>query len=469
MRSSLAETILPGALAVVGIVVLVLWAGTTASPSLQARALKLRVPQAGRAAASADVAALPLVGKLVRLAGTRADLPGAWPRFRGERFDGICDDGVPLARTWPAKGPEVLWSVELGEGHAGAAVLGGAVYVLDYDRQASADTLRCLSLADGGEIWNYSYPVLVKRNHGMSRTTPAVTEQYVVALGPKCHVSCLDSQTGECLWMLDLVREHGAKVPQWYAGQCPLVDGDRAILAPGGEALLMAVDCRSGEVIWSSPNRRAWKMTHSSIMPMEFAGRRTYVYCGSGGVAGISAEDGSLLWETTDWKISIATCPSPTILPEGKIFLCGGYNAGALMLQIREEGDQLASETLFRLKAPQFGSAHHTPILYGGHLYGVREDDEQLVCLDLEGNQVWSSGSRHKFGLGPYMIGDGMIYVMNDSGRLTLVEATAAGYRQLAQADVLDGHDSWGPMAMAAGRLILRDLTRMICLDVAKQ
>ena len=34
------------------------------------------------------------------------------------------------------------------------------------------------------------------------------------------------------------------------------------------------------------------------------------------------------------------------------------------------------------------------------------------------------------------------------------------------QAQVLTGHDSWGPMAMAGGRLILRDLTRMVCLDV---
>ena len=48
-------------------------------------------------------------------------------------------------------GPQ-LWSVELGEGYAGPAVWAGRVYVLDYDRLASADALRCLSLADG-KIW----------------------------------------------------------------------------------------------------------------------------------------------------------------------------------------------------------------------------------------------------------------------------------------------------------------------------
>jgi len=59
-------------------------------------------------------------------------------------------------------------------------------------------------------------------------------------------------------------------------------------------------------------------MTHSSVMPMEFAGERMYVYCASMGVVGVSAKDGRLLWETTDWKISIATVPSPTILDDGR-------------------------------------------------------------------------------------------------------------------------------------------------------
>ena len=45
---------------------------------------------------------------------------------------------------------------------------------------------------------------------------------------------------------------------------------------------------------------------------------------------------------------------------------------------------------------------------------------------------------------------------------------TSTGYRQLAEAQVLDAHDSWAPMALADGRLIVRDYTRMVCLDVAR-
>ena len=51
--------------------------------------------------------------------GVAADLPGAWPRFRGENLDGISTEDVTLARTWPLDGPSVLWSIDLGSSRAG--------------------------------------------------------------------------------------------------------------------------------------------------------------------------------------------------------------------------------------------------------------------------------------------------------------------------------------------------------------
>lgn len=464
MLKRLIEIGVPLASALIAVGVLVAWGRTQPTVTIQLRVpgLDHRPDQGG------STGGRPLVGRLSTFDGTPAELPGAWPRFRGARFDNIADDGVPLARTWPAAGPEKLWSIELGEGHAGAAVLGGRVFVHDYDREAGCDAVRCFSLADGKEIWRFTYPVEVRRNHGMSRTVPAVNDKYVVALGPKCHLSCLDPATGKQYWLKDMVTEFGTTVPPWYAGQCPLLDGELAVLAPAGESLVLALDCATGEVVWKSPNPRGWKMTHVSLMPMEFAGRKMYVYSGSGGVAGVSAEDGELLWDTTDWEVKIAAVASPVILPEGRIFCSGGYNSGAAMLQLEEQDGKIVCRTLFKLGPEVFGSAQHTPIFYQGRLFGVREKDKQLVCLDLEGHVLWESGSQHKFGIGPYLLADGMIYLMDDFGVLTLVAASPEKYEQLAQAVAFaEGHDSWGPMAMVHGRLILRDLTRMACLDVA--
>ena len=464
--SSALARIIPVALAIVGVVSLYLWLNRDAAAQLT---LRLPIPSNLPQTSSDEGDAEEIRGQLLQFGGAAADLPGAWPRFRGANFDAVSNDRVGLARSWSPEGPAVLWSIDVGEGYAGAAILAGRVYVLDYDRPQQADVIRCLSLEDGKDIWRYSYPVRIKRNHGMSRTVPAVTEKYVVTLGPKCHVTCLDSVTGQFRWMLDLVKDFKAKVPDWYAGQCPLIDDDKAIIAVGGDTLMMAVDCETGEIVWKSPNPRGWVMTHSSVIPTEFTGRRMYVYCASGAVVGVSAEDGSILWENTEWKIRVANVTTPVVAGDGLIFLSGGYNAGSMMLQLTRENGTISAQPVFRLKSEVFGSEQHAPIFYEGHIYGIRPD-KQLVCLDLNGRVVWTSTSTHHFGprgLGPYMIADGLIYILNDSGVLTLAEATPTGYVQRASAKVLEGPEAWGPMAIAGRRLIVRDFNRMICLDVS--
>jgi len=122
-----------------------------------------------------------------RFENRRSDLQETWPRFRGEHFDNISRSEVPLIDAFPEEGPEILWSVHLGEGHGGATVYRGKVYILDYDEEIRADMLRCFDLVDGTELWRRWYKIPVKRNHGMSRTVPAVTEDYIVTIGPRGH------------------------------------------------------------------------------------------------------------------------------------------------------------------------------------------------------------------------------------------------------------------------------------------
>ncbi|MEI7729118.1 MAG: PQQ-binding-like beta-propeller repeat protein [Verrucomicrobiota bacterium] len=404
-------------------------------------------------------------GKVVTGTGVASKLAGEWPRFRGLQGNGISPESTPLLKAWPAGGPKQLWKVDVGEGFAAAAVSKGRVYVMDYDRANQSDALRCLSLDDGAEIWRYTYPSKVKRNHGMSRTIPFVADQYLIALSPKCQVLCADPVRGELKWKMDLVREFNVEVPPWYAGQNPFVENNRLILGTGGDALLVAVDCLTGKVLWKSPNPNKWQMTHSSIATLEFAGRKQYVYCGSGGVAGVSADDGTILWEYLDWKISIANIATPVPVGDGRIFFCGGYNAGSAMIQLKEQAGKITVETLFRLKPAIFGSTQQTPILHKKHLFGVRPDG-QLVCLDLNGKSVWESGPTRRFGSAPYLIAQDMIYVLDDDGTLTLVEAALDGYKELVRAKVLEGPDAWGPIALAGGRLIVRDNNKMACLDV---
>ena len=417
------------------------------------------------------------MGTLTRGPGSPSNDPGSWSMFRGDTRTNIAPPEEKLLQTWPPDGPEVLWARDLGVGHAGFAVRGGCVFIVDYNKEKREDTIRCLSLADGKEIWNYSYYVFIKNYHGITRTVAAVNDDYVVALGPHCNVTCLRAKTGERVWHMDLVKEFGTVIPEWYAGQCPLIEGDRVILAPGGDPLMMAVRLADGEIVWKTPNpvplanasrqNRPWGMTHASIMPMIHKGVRQYVYNTTRGVVGVRAADGKRLWQTEDWIVNTANVASPVVIDGERIFFAGGYKSGAAMFRLIGEGDAIAAQQIFRIRDDRvFSASQQTPILYEGHLYGVIQRGE-LVCLSLDGEVLWSSGSSKRFGLGPFLLADGMLLVLNDeNGALHLVEATSAAYRERAHAKVLDGRHAWAPMALVNGKLLLRDDTRMKCLRV---
>jgi outer membrane protein assembly factor BamB len=399
-----------------------------------------------------------------------------WPRFRGEYFDNISRDKIKLTNGWDAAGPNILWTINLGEGHAGPVISNGMVYILDYDEEKHQEILRCFSFLDGKEIWRRGYDLEIKRNHGMSRTVPAVSGPYVVTIGPKCQVMCVTADSGKFKWGIDLARDYEVEVPLWYTGQCPLIDDTTAIIAVGGKSLLIAVGCESGRIIWDLPNPNNWKMSHSSIMPMTIENKKMYIYSALGGVLGVSAEGedvGEVLFESTEWNQTVIA-PSPVYLGEGRILFTAGYGAGSMLSKVLKVNGKFTLEVLQKLKPDQgLAAEQQTPIFYNEHVYAIMPKDagalrNQFVCSnpgDLS-NIVWSSGKTKRFGLGPFLVADDKFFILSDEGVLTVIRGSAREYRQIAEAKVLSGHDAWGPLAIADGKLLARDSRQMVCIDV---
>ena len=474
-------TVVTGIVALLSAGVLLWWIFTPASYDVVER-----VPGIDNRPPQKPISDSVIIGEYLDTLGSIDELlPGSWPRFRGADLDNISKDPTPLAESWDTSGPPIVWQTTLGEGYAGPSVLNGRVYVLDYNERRKADMLRCFSLKSGTELWRRWYNVEFKRNHGYSRTIPAVTDKYVVTIGPRAHVMCVEPLNGGLLWSIDLEKEYGIPgtvkgkiTPEWYCGQCPLIDNDIAIIAPGGKALMIGVDCATGEVIWKTPNPDSLKMSHTSIIPMNINGKKMYVYAALGGVCGVSAEGedtGRVLWKTSQWNPSI-TVASPVYLGNGELAVFGSYGAGAARIKVtKEESGYKAVVTEQHKPSEGIACEQHTPILTGDHLWAVLPDNagilkRQLACYQKSNLNVsvWSSGKENRFGkgMGPFILSGNKLYLLDDEGTLYLFTIENTRATLVASHKILNALEAWGPMAIAGRYLIMRDSHNMLCLDI---
>ena len=406
--------------------------------------------------------------------GFATSLEGEWTNFRGKSHDNIINTGQKgfLEGDFPE-----VWSFETGEGHAAPVIWKGRVYVLDYVESMNSDALRCFSLETGKELWRRWYRVPMKRNHGFSRTIPAVGEGYIITVGPQGHVMCCDPITGDLKWTLDMQKEYGSEIPFWYTGQCPFVENGVLVVAPSGtEVLLAGLDCMTGETVWTTPNTVNFKMSHSSVQPMVLSGVKTYVYAGVGGVCGVAAEGpsrGKLLWSTSKWQPSVIA-PSPVRIASDRILMVAGYGTGGAMINVSASGGTWSATVTDQYKANEgLACEQQTPIMYDGMIITVIPKDGgsyrgRLACYspsDLR-NPIWNSAAEERFGLGPYLMIDGHLFVFKDDGELYVYKAGKGSMELLRSQRIMEGADAWGPMAYADGMLILRDAHNVKCIRI---
>jgi outer membrane protein assembly factor BamB len=193
-------------------------------------------------------------------------------------------------------------------------------------------------------------------------------------------------------------------------------------------------------------------------------------------LVGIASADGQLLW-STPFTGRMALCPSPVSIGDGRIFVTSGYEVGSVMFKIQKEAAGFTAQRLYALTSTQFNSEVHTPILYRGHLFASGSKSRgRFTCLGLDGKVVWQSpvvsgdpAATRTFELGAFMLADGMFFLLDGkTGMLRLIEASTTQYKELAGAQVLGGEEVWGPMALSGGKLVIRDMNQMVCLQVGQ-
>lgn len=415
---------------------------------------------------------LPILGFYALMLGVVAVSAGAdWPQMGGPDRNNISPE-TGLARDWPSGGPRELWRVSLDDGFGSPSVRDGKVYILDRDGN-DGDNLRCFDLDTGEELWNYYNPAPGRVSHDGSRTAPTVTEDRVYFVGVMGHFVCLDLETRQPLWSRHIRGDFGEDTPRWGVPQAPSLYKDLVIVAPQApDAFVVAYNKDTGNLVWQSAT--LGRLGYSMPVIHTLCGVDQVVMAHRDGVAGLSIDDGAVLWTYDGWQCQIPI-PYPTLLPDDRLFITGGYRAGSAMIQLRRNNDTFIVNELFTTN--ECGSQIQQPLFYKGHLYvnsNSNEREDGLMCLTLDGEIKWKTRdsrlrwfSSPTFERGPLLLADGLIYNLDGRrGSLYLIEPSPDEYRQLAEADVLGGRQIWAPMALSQGRLLVRSQREMKCLDI---
>lgn len=399
-----------------------------------------------------------------------------WPQYGGPNRDNISLE-KGLARTWPEAGPKVLWRIPLGTGFASPSVANGKVYVLDRpdDKQ---DVLRCLSLQDGTELWNFTYAAPGTPTHTGSRTAPTIDGKHVYTVGIMGHLYCVDIESHQPVWNKNICEDFKVAEPMWGVSQAPSICKDLLIVAPQApDAYVVAYKKATGELVWKSPGLGL--VGYSTPVIAKLAGVEQVVMAGAcnpggpekGTVAGISPGDGSILWRYENWQNPIPI-PFPTALPNDRLFITGGYKGGSAMLQITNKDGKVEAKEVFKTD-DSIGSQLQQPLLIGQCLYmnsNSNDREDGMQCVGLDGQVKWKThgvSGLPSFGFGPLLCADNLIFNLDgDKGILHLIEPSPDGYKELAQAKLLDGKEIWSPMALVDGKLLIRSQSEMKCLDV---
>ena len=420
-----------------------------------------------------------------------------WPHYLGPN-DNATSSETGLAKTWPEEGPKVLWTVPLGAGYGAPAVYDGKVYLLDRIG-SEQDALRCYDLETGKEEWNFAYDANGRVGHPGSRSVPSVNEKYVYTCGPHGDVYCFDRKTHKPVWNKSLSRDFGpAPRLGWGYGHNPTLYKNMLFVPPmTSEAGAAALDAETGDVLWTSdplPGRASYASVaiinvggedhvvaisalnsprgrrrgrSRDSNPAENAESAQTPAANQGAIVGLNPNDGKELWRYTGWQCRIPVANLVTI-GDGRFFITGGYEAGCAMLRIEKKGQNYTVTELF--KNPVFGTHVHPPLLYKDHLYGhcsTNESRNGLVCMSLDGDIQWKTGSDPIFDKGGLMLADGRIYsVDGNEGFLYMIDPSPDGFKPIAKAKLLGGNEIWAPLTLVDGKLLIRDQQQMKCVLV---
>lgn len=403
--------------------------------------------------------ALSLLWTLTQATGAFA---GDWSQWRGPNRDAKSQE-TGLLESWSADGPPLAWEAKgLGDGYSSLAVAKGRIFTLgDLDDGSYAIAL---DESDGSPLWQTRIgDAGGHRRYPGPRSTPTVAGGRLFALNQHADLVCLDAESGEKMWSVNLVDDFGGKMMSgWKYSESVLVDGDRVICTPGGEdGTLLALNRHTGMKLWQT---RDWTdpAAYSSVIVAIIHDTRQYIQLTGRSVAGIEPESRNVLWRADrEGKTAVVATP---VVADDIVFVTSSYGVGCNAFRVSKDGKSWRAEEVYANK--NIANHHGGVVLLDGHVYG--SSGGTFRCLDLKSGEL--AYTRRSAGKGSTVYADGHLYLRSEGGAVALIEATPDGLREKGRFDQPGRSDkrAWPHPVIVNGKLYLRDQDLLLCYDIGK-
>ena len=417
-----------------------------------------------------------------------------WASFLGPTHNAVSTE-THLSRQLP---PPLVWERPKGTGYTSPAIVGDRLVFLH--REGDSEIVECLHPETGARLWEYRYTTTYRDRYGYNngpRSSPVIDHGRVYTVGAEGNVHCLDLESGQVVWTVDLRAEYEVRQDFFGTASTPLIEGDLLILnvgAPGGPTVA-GFEKTSGREVWRAGTE--WGASYASPVPADIHGeRRVLVFTGGeseppvGGLMSIDPATG-----TVDFAFSFrgrtyesANASSPVVF-DNKVFITSSYRTGSALVEIR---DDFSHRVVWH--TDEIGMHFNTPIQQDGYLYGFdgrNPGDASLICVDAStGDVVWrevlewrevfvQNGRESQRLMSPYrgslLAVDGQFVCLGEFGHLLWLDLTPERCTQVARAWLMGARESWTLPVLSRGLLYVvqntRDVfngtpPRLLCYDV---
>lgn len=446
----------------------------------------------GRITPTSISSMLLLVATLVWWNGLNHSVLADWPSWNGPKRTGEIVAPLDIEKVI-AKQPERQWEVEVGLGYSGPAVLDGRVYVADYVvetgevsnfagtrvKLGGRERLRCFDSRTGAAIWTYEYPCGYDISYPAGpRTTPTVDGDLVYFLGAEGELSAVNRLDGKLVWKLSLPDTFDCPTPVWGFAATPLIHGDNLIsLAGGQDSMVVCLDKRTGETIWTSLTEE-WPGCCSPTIIRAGGVEQLLIWGGMKNLYSLNPTTGETYWTqplAPGWRMSIA----PPLRDGNRLFVSGERHVGA-MYRLHEE--QPGVDVLWEgspKTAVYFAMA--TGIFEDGFIYGCDATKGTLMCVNADdGLRVWETsipttqrdrpneyGSAFLSKLGEHTL------ILSENGDFIVAKLSPDGYQEISRERVIEPDVEyhrrqvvWSYPAYADGRMFVRNMSRLVAIQI---